>query len=585
VPIKDSILLYVAESVGADAQGNECGVDAALYQADFVERSGAAGMLHMWHDELFPISGKTWLYASNLNLPSRKGLLAAPKTLEYHRSSNAPGPEPLLIQNLTKPGGTISSMNKAFYGQDDVGGLTMRLELEAGLRVDLFWPGTGAMVPAERAALKELFTGSMDYFPNTADNDFFGGAGSGGGLTVAEFLADDTIDPCLHRLEATMCVGGHLVDFNHIFGMMRQRLPCNAFELLSKFPKLARFISPTKAYQPSFAMMCLPGERAVIPCAFWQLKELVFLEIDMEPMGVGVEMYANPVPLHFESCAEEIGLMPNLLKVYWLAKAATGVMPRLLLQSPKLERISIVDIALAVPDLEFVPNLKELKLWNNNISERFPSLANKVRLTEVDIQRNPLQNSLGEGATASSLDNLPELKRLVVTDSDITELFKLEGCTKVESIDLSNNRIADTVPESWRQLAKTETVDLSHNDISQINKDFDITTAKYDGLAPTVGMINLKSLDLSHNEIADDMPPGRLPFPIFMNNLFFGNPPVLQQLDLSHNKMSIDSDADPLVVVGIYDSATIVVSSLITFSFSHNFLAGTWSHPPLLPPP
>jgi Leucine-rich repeat (LRR) protein len=574
VPIKDSILLYVAPSI-------ERACDySSPYRNDFVERSGAAGMLHMWDTKVYGKSGHTWFAGSNLNHPSSINKLAPSKTLEYHRTMNLPGPEPKLITKLTKPFGLIYSHEKAVLGQEALGGLTMRRELEAGMRVDLFWPGTGPIVPEERLALKELFapnigasnvTGEFDFFPSSATQWPFG---SGGGLSIAEFLADDTVDPCLHRLDETMCVGGHIVSLGSAVPMHRQRLPCNAFELMAKFTKLSRLEKINDCANPAFALTCAPGgvERALVPCSFWQLSELVSMNWNFEPRGMGVEMYADPTPYHFEACPDTIGSMPNLLHAEFNTPGATGKPPTRVLQSPNLEVMIIEHLALGdLPSLEQVPNLKTLMLTNNNISGVFPSLSNKERLEKVTIKTNQFKNAAGVGTTARSFDNCTKLSSVTITDTDITELFRFAGSTKLISIDLSHNRIDTAMPESWFLLNATETVDLSHNCISQINSNWNVALEKYEKLTPMKGMTSIKSVNWAHNEIADIVPGG---MSNFMLNLFtydaLDMSIGIQHVDLSHNKLSTTG---PAAAIGLGTNGGHV-KSMLSFAFDHNNLGG-----------
>jgi hypothetical protein len=498
VPIKDNILLYVSSSE-TDTQGNDCDMYARPYKNDFVERSGAAGMLHIMETDEFAESGHAWTFGSNVNFPSQIGQLAPKKTLEYHQLNNLP--EPLMIRTLTGVYGLLFSHTKASYGTEAVGGLTMRRELEAGMRVDVFWPGTGPIVPEERLALKKLLSGGMDYWPNcngespeTENCAFY--FGSGGGLAVADFLADDDIDPCLNRLEGTLCVGGHIVDLDVTsWGMFTQRMPCNMFEIIAKFTKLSQL--KNSGAGPSFALRCAPNEQAPVPCSFWNLKELAQIMWSFEPKGQGVEAFANPTPFHFEACPGDIGLMPNLLAVSFNAPGATGNLPSRLLQSPKLEVVTVENMPLdSLPVLDAVPNLREISLINNDMSGPFPSLANKQGLRKVVIQRNLLRNAAGQGATASSFDNCSNLETIVVTGTDITELFDFVNTTKLVSIDLSENRIADVIPATWTKLTAATTLDLSYNHITKINTIFDFANVQYDKPAPLRAMTSLKSLDM-----------------------------------------------------------------------------------------
>ena len=205
---------------------------------DFVERSGAAAMILMSGSEV--ASADDRLFLSGMNAKHFEGKLAPRKSLDYHRLTNQSGPEPLFMSTQTVPYAAIYSQAKASWGSEDVGGLSVLQELEAGTHVEIYWPGTGAIVPEERAALKELLNGTMldreGYWPSSWE------VGNGGGksITVREFLDSDTVDPCLNRLEDTMCIGGHIVAFSTSGWWWTQRLPCNVFEVLPRFKKLVR---------------------------------------------------------------------------------------------------------------------------------------------------------------------------------------------------------------------------------------------------------------------------------------------------------------------------------------------------------
>jgi Leucine-rich repeat (LRR) protein len=520
-------------------------------------------MLHMWDLGTYGTTGRTWLPGAVEDHPAITNALAPTKTLEYHRASNQTGPEPKLVHNLTKPYGVIFSHANGPWGQEAVGGLAMRLELEAGLRVDVFWPGTGPIIPEERVALKQLFKESMHYFQQWPW--IFG---SSGGLSYADFLADDDIDPCLHRLYDTTCIGGHIVSFSHAFWWTR-RLPCNAFEILSKFTKLTRMIQPHPAIS-SFAFTCSPNEKALVPCSFWQLKDMVYLEWIFEPHGAGVDAYAELTPFHFETCAEEIGSMPNLVYADFVCPGATGKLPFRLFQSPKLEAISVQGIQLGdLPSLNQMPNLRKLVLIDNGIEGPFPSLANQGLLQEVIIQRNSLQDAVG--GTASCFNNCSKLTSVKITDTAITELFTFIGSTKVEFIDLSHNSIRSTIPQTWGSLTGTKTLDLSYNAIPRINTNYG--SSGYVEYSPLRGMLSLKSVDLSHNEIADQDHDTKK----FMANLFPTVEDVtksIQHIDLSYNK--IYSDEEVLVTVGLGEKLGGLVG-MLSFAYHHNRVAGVLS--------
>jgi hypothetical protein len=102
VPLKGTILLY-ATHLGFDDHGTQCGPFTRPFNDDFLERSGADGMLNMFEADIFDESVRTWAPATNPDQSTQQGKLAPAKTLEYWRSLNQSGPEPLFIHKLTKP--------------------------------------------------------------------------------------------------------------------------------------------------------------------------------------------------------------------------------------------------------------------------------------------------------------------------------------------------------------------------------------------------------------------------------------------------------------------------------------------------
>ena len=103
------------------------------------------------------------------------------------------------------------------------GGMPMAREIMKGKMVTLLWPGTGAIDPAERAALKELYTIGISAW--TWDAYTIGTGGTT--MTRADFIADasNISDPCggsgnvSSRLDGVTCIGGHVVGLLlHFFG-------------------------------------------------------------------------------------------------------------------------------------------------------------------------------------------------------------------------------------------------------------------------------------------------------------------------------------------------------------------------------
>jgi hypothetical protein len=261
--------------------------------------------------------------------------------------------------------------------------------------------------------------------------------------------------------------------------------------------------------------------------------------------------------------------MPKLLEFYGWFPDATGVLPAGLFQSPNMVKFHVEDIQLgSLPSLELMPNLERMSLIDNNISGPFPSFANKARLKEVAIRGSPLQIPASVGGTASFFDNCTELLSVVVTDTYISDLFQFVGSTEVVSIDLSHNHINTTsFPESWRQLAKVESLDLSHNAIQRVATNPTGDLGSYDAPSPLRGMARLLFVDLSHNEIADEVPNSMSDF---LRNMFDAYDPkaIIQHVDFSHNKLW---SADAGVLARPFYGNNMELPS---FNFHHNRLTG-----------
>ena len=130
VPLNSSILLYVAKK--------ECGggVSGRPYTNDFNERAGAAGMLYMW--EPADYAGRPFLCNYNTNSPGVEDIPAPKKTVDYWEKTGRRGPKPKMIVTASMP--TASLFHTDPHG--DYGGLPMVHEIEKGLVVFAFWPGS-----------------------------------------------------------------------------------------------------------------------------------------------------------------------------------------------------------------------------------------------------------------------------------------------------------------------------------------------------------------------------------------------------------------------------------------------------------
>jgi hypothetical protein len=268
--------------------------------------------------------------------------------------------------------------------------------------------------------------------------------------------------------------------------------------------------------------------------------------------------------------------MPNLVYANFFAADSTGKLPRALFRSPKLEVLKVKGIPLGdLPPLDLMPILRKVEFDTNLITGPFPSFANKPLLEEVSIQGNVFIPTLNDG-TRSCFDNCSMLMSVAVSDTAIHELFSFAGSTKLLSVDLSHNQInASGFPESWSELKEVITVDVSFNAISRI------LPATFDEQSPMRFMLSLKSVDLSHNEIADEFKGNILNTKNEMwaeiSNVF---PLGIQNIDISFNKIfSAEYNLLPEgyrstgIVLGLGEG---MIESVITLGFHHNRLAGTF---------
>jgi hypothetical protein len=267
-------------------------------------------------------------------------------------------------------------------------------------------------------------------------------------------------------------------------------------------------------------------------------------------------------------------VLPELLYFDGVFPDATGEPPRGLFRCPKMESFRAEGLQFErIPSLEGWPNLKSLAFINNNVTSPLPSFANKARLQDVLIQGNPLQQP-ASGGTARFFDNCAELTSVTITDTDISDLFLFVGSTKITTIDLSHNEIDSSFfPESWNELKKMQNIDLSFNKIRRTNR-LDPWDAQY-AVSPLKGMTTLSVLDLSHNEIFEEV----RAINAFMTNLIdpFHGVGQVQNFDVSHNKLWVNETEEiggrkgfP-AIRSFNDLTGYAVNS---FSFHHNRLAG-----------
>ena len=176
--------------------------------------------------------------------------------------------------------------------------------------------------------------------------------------------------------------------------------------------------------------------------------------------------------------------------------------------------------------IEFAINLRDLVLWENNISDLSP-LSNLTNLTDLDLEFNrisdlsplsSLTNLIGlfigfNGISdLSPLSSLTNLTRLFIGFNDISDLSPLSSLTNLRDLFILDNTISDI--SSLSSLTNLRVLDISDNTISDISplssltnlEDLGINNNTLSDLSPLSSLINLEDLSLSENTISDLSP-------------------------------------------------------------------------------
>ena len=188
-------------------------------------------------------------------------------------------------------------------------------------------------------------------------------------------------------------------------------------------------------------------------------------------------------------------------------------------QRLKLARNSLADISVLEELADYRPNLRELDLSGNAISDVRPLVA------------------------------FSRFSRLNLSDNRIADLGPLEAFRNHEFwyVNLAGNNIEDVAPLRG---IRTLELDLSRNSISDGSPFVDIR-----GYA---GSAHPKMLDLSHNALAE--------FPTF-NIAARGS--TLESLDVSHNSISLIPDPPPFVGIRELDLSHNPVVDIISLEPRH----------------
>ena len=153
--------------------------------------------------------------------------------------------------------------------------------------------------------------------------------------------------------------------------------------------------------------------------------------------------------------------------------------------------------------LQLATNLIHLELDNSRVADTSPltSLTN-LRFLEIH----------GDSADLSFLAGLPNLKDLVIADTNITDLSFLAGLINLESLAFSNDNISDI--SGLAGLTNLKYIHTWGNPFSNLSplvgltklETLDICGAELSDLSPLAGLTGLKELYLRGNGISDISP-------------------------------------------------------------------------------
>ncbi len=148
--------------------------------------------------------------------------------------------------------------------------------------------------------------------------------------------------------------------------------------------------------------------------------------------------------------------------------------------------------------------LKELKLYNNNISDITP-LEKLVNLTMLNLGGNKISD-------ITPLEKLVNLTVLNLWSNQISDITPLEKLVNLTELNLSFNQISDITP--LEKLVNLTELNLSWNqieDITPLEKLVNLTMLNLGGnkisdITPLEKLVNLTELNLSWNQIEDITP-------------------------------------------------------------------------------
>jgi Leucine-rich repeat (LRR) protein len=169
----------------------------------------------------------------------------------------------------------------------------------------------------------------------------------------------------------------------------------------------------------------------------------------------------SPALEHLDVSSNRLSAIPNdmgkRLKTIILRNNRFQNSPPMLLDMLDLERIDLSENAIGNPPSNWtdLKALRVIQLSSTNIDGLPPSWANMTYLRAIDLSNNRLS------ILPDFLMKHRTLDILVVRNNLLTTLPP--HLNNMSVLDVSQNRVVDTLPESWSDLRNIQSLNLSHN--------------------------------------------------------------------------------------------------------------------------
>ncbi|WP_144212919.1 leucine-rich repeat domain-containing protein [Shewanella donghaensis] len=207
--------------------------------------------------------------------------------------------------------------------------------------------------------------------------------------------------------------------------------------------------------------------------------------------------------------------------------------------------------------------LNQIQIEESLLTE-LPAIENLPELNSINLSNNELLNSVGQ------LENLPELERIHIHTSNIDTFLDLSGLEALKSLAITSSKIHEISDLSGH--ASLANLVLSNNLIESIEAGnlptaltyLSLSNNKLTTLPVLSGFDSLSSLNLDNNEISTITLGSHLP--------------ELYSLDLENNGItSLDwvSDYNPTSVINLSSNGVSTVTELIDLTTSNFYLRNT----------